>query len=244
MSKSRLGALCGAMAILVALAAPAGAVIIDDFESGPVLYSCPPAGFDIQTGPAGSIIGAERRVDVSGSATVTFVWLQDTAGDDAVDLHVSDDSPDGGDGQIVFTYDGVGAGELNADLTVGGHGCIIVELEDGSGDGTATLAVEVYTDQGTGHLEKTFVSNAAFWLPGGNVEFAYADFSLQTGTALNFAHVDKVVVDYSAVVGANIDYAIIDIRTAVAAGGGDPVPEPAGLGLIGLAMLGMRRRRN
>jgi len=68
--------------------------------------------------------------------------------------------------------------------------------------------------------------------------FPYGEFTPTSGS-FSFGDVDQIIVIVGAY-GMGETHRISDIRTA---GPTDAIPEPAGLGLVGLALLGFKRRR-
>lgn len=219
---------CAAVALFVT---PAGAVVIDDFEAGPFSLSHPGANTGVQPGPASSIVGTEREGSLNAGSAVNASVTADlelTAGDDAT-IIAFNNTGGGGGALAAFFYDGVGqAGLGDVDLTEGGqHDRILVTLTRADGAGPSDSMVTRVSDMGVN------VSELTYHITGPGVyEFVYSDFI--AGPA-DFAHVLYVTFGINNGVGS---YTLSDIRTA-----GPPVPEPAGLGLIGLAMLGSRKRR-
>jgi len=219
---------CAAVALF---ATPAGAVVIDDFEAGPFSLSHPGTNTGVQTGPASSIVGTEREVSLNaGSALNASVTadLELTAGDDAT-IIAFNSTGDGGGAQAAFFYDGVSQAGLNdVDLTEGGqHDRILVALTRADGTGPMDSMVVKVSDMGVN------VSELTYHIAGpGIYEFRYSDF---IAGPTDFAHVLYVTFGINNGVGT---YVLSDIRTA-----GPPIPEPAALGLIGLAMASLRRKR-
>ncbi len=229
MTKTGIVMLC--CTVVVLLAAPAKAVVIDDFEEGPFSLSHPGTNTDIQTGPASSIVGTEREVSLNaGSAPTASVTadLQLTPDPDAT-IIAFNNTGDGGGALAAFFYDGVGqAGLNNVDLTEGGqHDRILVTLTRADGAGPMDSMVTKVSDMAVNDSELTHHITGP-----GVYEFLYSDF---IAGPTDFAHALYVTFGINNGVGT---YVLSDIRTA-----GPPIPEPAGLGLLGLAMITARRRR-
>jgi len=221
--------LSAALMLTMLLVSTAGAVVIDDFESGPFSLSQPGTNVGVQTGPPSSIVGTERYVAIfkaSPLAASATASLELTLDDDATTLTFAGGS--GGSGST-FLYDGVGAAGLgDIDLTEGGqHDRILATL---------IRAADGPMDWITIHLTDTSlnVSERAHPITGPGVyEFLYSDF---IGGTANPAHAHELTLGINEGVGT---YVLSDIRTA-----GPPIPEPAGLGLVGLAILVVRKRRS
>jgi hypothetical protein len=218
---------------LALFVAPAGAVVIDDFEAGPFSLSQPGTNVGTQPGPASSIVGTEREVSLNaGSAVNASVTasLELTSGDDATIIAFNNTG--GGGGALTgFYYDGVGQPGLNdVDLTEGGqHDRILVTLTRADGAGPMDSMIIQASDMAFNNSERVHDITGP-----GVYEFLYSDFT-GSGSAADFAHARYIVFGINNGVGT---YVLSDIRTA-----GPPVPEPAGLGLIGLAMMLTRRKR-
>jgi len=223
--------LSAALMLAMLLVSTAGAVVIDDFESGPFSLSQPGTNVGVQTGPASSIVGSERYVSVfKGSPLDASVAasLELSLDDDATVLAFVNTGAGGSGSGSTFLYDGVGAAGLGGvDLTEGGqHDRILATL---------IRAADGLMDRIIIHLADTSlnVSERGHDITGPGVyEFLYSDF---IGGTANPAHAHELSLGLNNGVGT---YVLSDIRTA-----GPAIPEPAGLGLIGLAALAARRKR-
>ena len=226
MVRARTRVVCGVALAFVLFAAAAEAVVIDDFEAG--AFDVVAVNIEPQTDPTGThIIGTQREVGaVAGRATLDL-----TGGGDHAAVF------EGGLGvwwpplQVGLNYQPPNDGDLDANLTAGGHDRFLVTVSSLTA-ALASVEIQVYTTgSGEGALMKDITS-------AGVHAFPYGEFTPTSGS-FSFGDVDQIIVIVGAY-GLGETHRISDIRTA---GPTDVIPEPAELGLVGLALLGFKRRR-
>ncbi len=234
---TKLTAMAGLLALLAA--APAGAVIIDDFSAGtaPATYGSDTNLFE--TG--GVILGGERDVVVvpstgsldygvnGGQATMTSA-----AGT--------------GVGTTIMIWDGIdggpaiNTGNLNVDLTDAGlSDRFILEITDLIAGGGIGVTFRIYGAT-PGDQNITFVV-----APGaGALEIPFAAFTTQFGAGAAPGSVTAVHINFTTLLGNSLtlDRFCTGNASGCVGGGSTAIPEPSTWLLMagGLALLGLRRR--
>lgn len=220
---------------LIAIATAATAVstacgaVIDDFEEGPFTFIVTGWEFEssiTQTGlNPSSVIGTERTVTLYNpgpQAESQLVWatLTTTGGDDSVLVDVDSDTY----GVAEFRY-GLSS-DLNADLTVGGHNAVAVQVTQVSGN----VRLGVTLGNGPADYEVAFLPVSS----PGTYLFAYSWFP-----SIDVTDVDLIGWEVDELDGSAAAFSVADVRT---------IPEPStvallSMGTVALLAYAWRRRR-
>jgi PEP-CTERM motif len=238
-------AACAALMLLAATSARAG-VVIDSFDTAQRQDTDPATSF----GPAGTvttagtdILGGERDVSVFQNSGFGSVGVNIDPLSSSLAMYNEDS---GTDGRFLMVYDGIdgnpgtinytGLGGINL-TTAGGpaHRFIFQGYDSSGASNPIGFKLTVYTDQ-TNYLEYTFS------VPGGTTGDIVIPFSAftQTGNG-SFTNVGAIVWEGDTNTTNASHFSVDGILTSN--------PEPSslvllGLGIAGLALFGLRRRRN
>jgi len=252
----KLMAVIAMMALVCSGAAQAE--LIDTFDSGPfsdTRSGNPAAGTSVYNNHSDAgILGGARQTHMRDGHS-------GTVGDPTISLAVDDvagtlkswggaTAPDMWTAYGSAITAGGGGTPVNLDLAKLLTDTLQVDVVQGTaagrGDGMVSVGLLCGTDGGGGG---GWFWNTAYKAAVGGETASFLLSSFGAITAQDAADIEGIKMNVTTVHGspflAEVDaYTIGEIRFGDPAGDEEPIPEPAGLGLVGLALLAVRRRRS